>query len=241
MRVKAVIAYDGSLFLGSQRQKKTKQTVIGCIEEVLHTLHIKTKLDAAGRTDKGVHARGQVLSFKLPSHWKNLQKLHHIVNINLKPKGIELLRLQEVPHDFHARFSAKSRSYLYLIKEDANVFERRFMADYTNFDPVLLQQALRRFEGRHDFSGFCKSGGGVKTTIRTISSARVLRYKGIYICYFKADGFLRSQVRLMMQAALMTASSRMQLQQLRLQLEGGKKFCTKPAQPQGLYLSKIFY
>jgi len=81
MRVKATIAYDGSAFYGFQRQTNTPQTVTGQIEAVLKQLHIDTQIVGSGRTDRGVHATGQVIHFDLPDYWQDLEKLRTICNI----------------------------------------------------------------------------------------------------------------------------------------------------------------
>lgn len=112
-KVKAIISYDGTKFQGFQRQKHTQNTVAGEIEKVLKSLIIDTKIVGSGRTDRGVHALNQVISFKIPIFW-DLEKLKQILNQKLK--SIYIKNILKVKENFNARFSAKSRSYIYIFK-----------------------------------------------------------------------------------------------------------------------------
>jgi tRNA pseudouridine38-40 synthase len=94
IRVKAVISYDGSVYLGFQKQKSTTKTVTHAIEEALNSLHIKSSIVASGRTDAGVHATGQVIHFNLPDFWSDLNKLK--TNLNRKLKEIEFKHISSV-------------------------------------------------------------------------------------------------------------------------------------------------
>ncbi len=243
MRVKAVIAYDGSNFKGFQKQTKHNQTVANTIEALLRSLNIHTKLVASGRTDGGVHASWQVVHFELPDFWSDLHKLKAILNAKLFDRGIAFKRLQRVSRDFHARFGAKKRSYQYLIKANVSVFERNYFAAYEGFDPELLERALRCFEGTHDFTYFQKTGSNENQNnpVRTLYRAEVRRLGEYTICCFQAEGFLRTQIRLMAGFALEVAYGRLSLGQLRSQLAGETCIYKKPASPHGLYLSHVSY
>ena len=105
MRVKAVVSYDGSHYLGFQKQKSSKRTITSAIEEALLSLHIPSPIVGSGRTDAGVHASGQVIHFDLPDFWNDLKKLK--LNLNRKLIDISFKHITKVSDDFHARFSAK--------------------------------------------------------------------------------------------------------------------------------------
>jgi tRNA pseudouridine38-40 synthase len=239
-RVKAVIAYDGSAYLGFQKQKSTKNTISYAIEEALGSLKIDSDIVASGRTDAGVHATGQVIHFDLPEFWSDLTKLK--LNLNRKLRDIEFKHISKVSPDFHARFSAKKRQYRYVFKrKKPSVFEEKYIAYYKDFDPERLQKALKFFEGRHDFNYFHKTGTVTHTTVREIYKATYKEYKGYHIIYFQANGFLRSQVRMMVEAAMLYAQGTLTLDQLEAQLSCHEKHTSRLAPPEGLYLARVLY
>ena len=240
MRVKAVIAYDGSHYQGFQKQKSTKMTVTSAIEEALRALHIDSPVVGSGRTDAGVHASGQVIHFDLPGFWTDLEKLKQ--QLNRKLSDISFKHISAASDDFHARFSAKKRIYRYVFKTDTpSVFEQKYISHYQTFDPDLLRQALACFEGKHDFKFFQKTGSVTHTTVREIYHTAYIVRRGCHMIYFQANGFLRSQVRMMIDAAMLCAKGKMTLTQLQEQIAAQKKHTTKLAPPEGLYLARILY
>ncbi len=241
MRVMAIIAYDGSAFYGFQRQTSTPQTVTGQIEAALRQLQIDTQIIGSGRTDRGVHATGQVIHFDLPDYWQDLEKLRTILNRRLE--AIQFRSLKQVHDNFHARFWAKRRRYRYLFStEDISVFERNYIAHYPcDFDLTLLNRALTLFQGTHDFQAFHKTGSEIHTTVRTVYKAFAYPNKNRFIIVFEADGFLRSQVRMMVEAAMSCARSMSDLETLKAQIDAKSGAVTKLAPAQGLYLAKIHY
>ncbi|MCB4748396.1 MAG: tRNA pseudouridine(38-40) synthase TruA [Sulfurovum sp.] len=241
MRVKAIIAYDGSIFYGFQKQRTTPHTITHAIEKILKTLQINTTIIGSGRTDRGVHATGQVIHFDLPDFWEDLEKLRHLLNRKLK--GIFFRKITIEKDHFHARFDAKKRLYRYLFKtSQPNVFERNYIAYYKkHFDICLLNSALKYFIGEHDFYYFHKTGSKVHTTRRILYQAGCYCYQGFYVIYFEANGFLRSQVRMMVDAAMMCAYGTLSLDALQAQINTTNRITTTLAPPQGLYLAKIKY
>ena len=240
MRIKAVIAYDGSCFEGFQRQTRTARTVTGVIEDALRSLHIDAQIIGSGRTDAGVHATGQVIHFDLPPYWKDLPKLQR--ELNKKLTAIKFKHLSWAPDTFHARFDAKRRIYRYLFKHQTpTVFERNYVSHYPDFDPTILATALSIFEGEHDFVFFHKSGADPHTTTRKIYRTDYTSKGAYHLIYFHANGFLRAQVRMMIEAAIQCAKGDLSLEQLKEQLSGKKRYITKPAPGNGLYLARIIY
>jgi len=239
-RVKAVISYDGSSYKGFQKQKSTNNTLAYAIEAALHSLQIKSPIVASGRTDAGVHATGQVIHFDLPYYWSDLTKLQ--ISLNRKMHDISFKHITEVSKDFHARFSAKERLYRYVFKtRKPSVFEKKYISYYSDFNTDILEEVLQYFEGEHDFNFFHKTGTLTHTTVRNIYKTDYREYKGYHYIYFRANGFLRSQVRMMVEAAMMCAQEELSLTQLEEQLRCQKKHTTKLAPPEGLYLARIFY
>ena len=240
MRVKAVIAYDGSFFRGFQRQTRTRQTITTSLESALHSLHIESEITGSGRTDTGVHATGQVIHFDLPDYWKDIGKLRY--ELNRKLKHIRIKHITPVSETFHARFSAKKRIYRYLFKRSApSVFEENYIAHYPEFDASQLEKALLYFEGKHNFRYFYKTGSDIHSTVRQIYRARYRQIGNYHLIYFEADGFLRAQVRMMVGAAMECASGRLKPEMLREQIDGKDRHITSLAPASGLYLARIIY
>ena len=240
MRVKAVLSYDGSAYKGFQKQTSTNKTITTAVEKALHALHIDSTITGSGRTDAGVHATGQVIHFDLPDFWHDLEKLK--LNLNRKLDDIYVKHVSKVEDDFHARFSAKKRVYRYVFKTaKPSVFEQRYISYYETFDPAKLREALKLFEGKHDFEFFHKTGSVTHTNIREIYYAQYRKHKGYHFIYFKANGFLRAQVRMMVSMAMSYATDTITLKQLKEQLACKKKHSTSLAPAEGLYLATILY
>lgn len=240
MRVKAILSYDGGFFHGFQRQTKTKKTVEESLKTALRLLHIDDDIVGSGRTDAGVHATGQVIHFDLPDFWTDREKLRQALNRQLH--HIRIKQITTVDHDFHARFWAKRRVYRYLLKQNLpTLFEENHIAHYPIFNPFCLQQALQLFEGEHNFCYFHKSGSESHTTIRTIYKTRHKQFGAYHALYFEANGFLRAQVRMMVDAVMRCACGEITLAMLKEQIDGTHRHTTSLAPACGLYLARVLY
>lgn len=236
MRVALFLSYNGTHFYGSQEQKQTSNTVNGTLTHVLQQLGIDSKPIASGRTDRGVHATAQVMHIDLPSYWSDLHKLHRTLN-EMLPRSLHVTKVLHVTHNFHARYSATSRVYRYLIKTgESNPFTNDLITFVKTLDTQDIQQKIKLFEGTHDFVNFHKTGSEINSTIRTIFKAFAYEHKDVVVLHFEANGFLRSQIRLMVGALLQLNS-----QQINDMLTRKQKYKIKPAAPNGLYLAKIKY
>lgn len=241
MRVKMTVAYNGADYFGSQVQKETEQTVNGQIEKALRTLHIDTKVQASGRTDRGVHATRQVIHFDLPEFWNDLEKLKRNLLRSL-PKSIAIRRIDEVDESFHARYSAKKRAYRYIIStQTPNPFLADLVTYVDHLDEAKIKEAITLFEGEHDFEYFKKSGSDTENFVREVYKTRVYNHKGYTVLYFEANGFLRSQIRLMVGFLLAVSDGRYTKEELRAQLALQQQYKLKPAPHEGLYLCNIKY
>jgi tRNA pseudouridine38-40 synthase len=242
MRVKITLSYNGSKFFGFQSQNSGVLTVSNRLKKAFCSLGIKSKFDASGRTDRGVHAARQVISIDIPKFWGDLDRLRRYLNRALLP-DIKIVEIVEVKKDFHARFSAKSRCYRYLVKVgETDIFK----SDYITFiedeiDQKRICEAIKLFEGEHDFRAFQKMGSDTASTIRVIKRVRFYKYRDIYVFSFEANGFLRSQIRLMVDFLLKIGSGKLSLRDLKLQLYNGEFISRELAPPNGLYLSRIKY
>ncbi|SFV63098.1 tRNA pseudouridine synthase A [hydrothermal vent metagenome] len=240
MRLKAILSYDGSSFFGFQKQKSTQNTIATAIEQALSSLNIDSSIVGSGRTDAGVHATGQVIHFDVPNYWHDKDRLQ--MELNRKLKKIHIKHISIVDDDFHARFWAKRRIYRYIFKTSGvSVFEEDYISHYNSFDIDILQNGLKLFEGEHDFKYFHKTGSPIHSTIRNIYRAYYRAYRDYHIIYFEANGFLRSQVRMMVDASMSCADGRVSLDLLQEQIDGKYRHTTSLAPPSGLYLARIVY
>jgi tRNA pseudouridine38-40 synthase len=241
MRLKLTFAYNGAKFFGSQIQPE-KTTVNGTLQNALYNLGIDTVIHASGRTDRGVHATRQVAHIDIPTFWKDMHKLKTMLNRQLHG-DIVVKTIENVPDDFHARYSAKIRHYRYLLKPDtsANPFENDFVTFAPPLNIARLQNDIKHFIGTHNFCNYSKKNPDIQTTVRTVFDASAYRYKNMTVLHFAANGFLHSQVRLMSAMLL-----KLQYEDLSTDLLRNTLACTvhpslKPAQPNGLYLTRIIY
>ncbi len=236
MRAKITFAYDGTDFFGLQTQKHTNKTILGTLTHVLKQLGIDSIPVASGRTDSGVHATAQVCHLDLPSYWNDTNKLKERCN-KMLPSSIHIRRITLVNESFHARYSAKKRVYRYLISiKESSPFTARYQTHLQEVDFEKIARNIALFEGVHDFKYFQKTGSDVKTTTREIYKAFAYKHKSTIILYFEANGFLRSQVRLMCGALL-----QLEADEIEAMLQKEKRYKIKPVPPQGLYLAKIKY
>ncbi|HIP54468.1 MAG TPA: tRNA pseudouridine(38-40) synthase TruA [Sulfurimonas autotrophica] len=236
MRIALHLAYNGTHFFGSQRQKEQSKTVLGELENVLEKLGITQKVVASGRTDRGVHATMQVCHIDIPPYWKDTKKLQKALN-KMLCNALHIKRIVHVKDDFHARYSAKKRVYRYIIKTtQKNPFESDFVTFLEDVNFKKIEKNIKLFIGEHDFKQFMKTGSDVKSTTRIIYKAFAYQHKSYIILNFQANGFLRSQIRLMV-GALLTLDT----EAIQKQLNCTQKYKIKPAPPNGLYLAKITY
>ncbi|MCK5295123.1 MAG: tRNA pseudouridine(38-40) synthase TruA [Arcobacteraceae bacterium] len=240
MTIKLTISYDGSKFNGSQKQPNTI-TVQGELDNSLKQLGINSKTNFSGRTDKDVHASSQVVSCTIPTYWNDLNKLksklNHILHNSIKIKSII-----EVDNNFHARFSAKKRSYRYIIsKNRLTAFNCNYMHFKKDIDIKLLKKISSLFIGVHDFEYFSKKGSEPISTIREIYSIKIYEYKDLIVINFNANSYLRSQIRMIVDFLLKISDNKLTLEDLKNQLNKKKLVSWTLAPPNGLYLSRINY
>ena len=237
-KILAIISYDGSKFYGLQAQKN-KKTVIGEIQKALKKLNITTQITHAGRTDKGVHALNQVISFFVPNYW-NIEKLKNLLNKILMPE-IMFKKIKKT-QNFNPRFDAKKRSYRYILSTTTNPFMDNYITYYPKtINTQLLQNALNILKGRHDFEYFAKTGSDVNHYIREIYDAYILEYKNFHIIKIIGNGFLRGQIRIIVDFLLKINENKLTIKDLELQLNKIKLINKHLAKPNGLYLERVWY
>ncbi|MCM8710764.1 tRNA pseudouridine(38-40) synthase TruA [Clostridium sp. SYSU_GA19001] len=196
--IKLIIEYDGTNYAGWQKQKNAV-TIQQTLEEAVLQLTGETvNLVGSSRTDAGVHAKGFVANFKTQSSIPG-KSFREALNTML-PEDITVLESEEVPLDFHSRYSSKSKMYSYTIinRIQPPAIGRNYVYHFKkelNFEE--MQKACNYFIGKHDFSAFKSTGSSVKTSVRTIKKAFINRDNNKIIIYVEADGFLYNMVRIM--------------------------------------------
>ncbi len=196
---KAIVEYDGTRYRGWQNQKDTGNTIQGKLMAVLTRLAgQQVEVHGSGRTDAGVHARGQVISFSLEQGYE-LEEILHYMNHYL-PDDIGVISVERASGRFHARLNARAKTYVYRIWNSRlpNVFDRRWM--YILEEPLdveAMQQAADQFLGTHDFAAFCSVKKKKKSTVRTIYEFSVERLGGEVRIRITGDGFLYHMVRIL--------------------------------------------
>lgn len=211
VRVRLDLSYDGTEFSGWARQAAGRRTVQGEIEDALRTV-TRTKdttyeLTVAGRTDAGVHARGQVAHVDLPEElWtEHREKLLKRLAGRL-PKDVRVWSLTEAPAGFNARFSAIWRRYAYRVTDEPGGVDPLLRSHVLWHDWPLdvdaMNQAAERLLGEHDFAAYCKKREGA-TTIRTLQQLSLVRGEdGVITATVRADAFCHNMVRSLIGALL---------------------------------------
>ena len=239
---KIILAYDGTDFLGFQRQGSGR-TVQSEVEGALRNLDWQGEtILSAGRTDTGVHAEEQVISFNLD--WRHSSEaLRSAINANL-PLDVSARSVQEVEDGFHPRYSALWRKYCYSIycQEDRNpLLERYALRVWPAPDLGSLQRAGKILIGCHDFSAFGRSprpGGG---TVREIIQAEWNESGGFVRFTVKANAFLYHMVRRMVYLQLLVGQGRLNLEEFTQAVNFSRQLAPGLAPPQGLVLAKVGY
>lgn len=199
MRIILTIQYDGSEFCGwqSQPNKRTVQDVI--IDALYRLTGEKVCLIGSGRTDSGVHAFAQVAHFDIENSSIPPKKYAAALN-GLLPDDVKVLSSEETSEEFHARFSAKRKTYRYAYYESNTVLplKDRYAAKiYRNVDDKKMNDACAYFVGEHDFKCFLASNSSVKDTVREIYCAKVERIDNDLFFTVTGNGFLYNMVRIM--------------------------------------------
>ncbi|WP_375724863.1 tRNA pseudouridine(38-40) synthase TruA [Arcobacter sp. KX21116] len=240
MNVKITISYDGFSYQGSQRQTN-KKSVEDKLIEVFKLLNIEPKITLSGRTDKQVHATGQVFNIVIPAYWSNFSKLKQVMNYKL-PSSIRVRNIQKVSDEFHARFHAKKRVYRYVVStKEVTPFLANYVTFVKEINEEKIEDAIKLFIGIHDFEYFHKSGSEKDNKVREIFDAKFYKYKDFYIFRFEANSYLRSQIRIMVGFLLKISEGKLSKGDLKAQLSRKKYIYKTPALPNGLYLSQVKY
>jgi tRNA pseudouridine38-40 synthase len=243
---KVTFEYDGAAFCGWQAQGQGERTVQGEMEKALAKIFKKpVKVIASGRTDSGVHARGQVVSFKADTRMKPLE-IQKAMN-GLLPRDMAVHEAKEVNDSFHAQYSVKEKTYRYTILN--RPYRSAFLKDHALFHPYPLSLAAMRkaakfLVGRHDFKSFQAHDPlrAERQTVRTIKKL-VIKKEG-YLVHIDvtADGFLYKMVRNIVGTLLAVGSGQLAEGEVAKILKArDRKKAPETAPAQGLCLMKVRY
>ena len=243
IKIALVIQYDGTRYSGFQWQANSS-TIQAELERAIEKLNGEaSRVVAASRTDAGVHAKEQVVSFRTKCALPMLT-LNRALNYYL-PGDIVVRAAYKVSEDFNARRDALSREYDYYIlnRQVRSPFTRNFsyfVAKELNIE--IMNEACRTIQGEHDFTSFITSLAGVTSTIRNVHEAKVKKRGDFVIFHMVANSFLPHQVRNTMGILIRVGLGKLAIEEFRHIMEARRLGLAGPmASPYGLYLTKINY
>ena len=239
------IEYDGSNFVGWQRQKNgisVQETIEKKIKKILKT---KIKLIGSGRTDKGVHARSQSANFFTTKEIYDKKKFLNSINFFLKKSLISIIDIKKKKLNFNSRYSAKERVYEYKIINrlgSLSLDHNRAWHIKSKLDIKLLRLGAKILVGRHDFSTFRSSSCSAKSPIKNMRTVKVKKKGDEILITFKSQSFLQNQVRSMVGSLSYLARKKWNLKEFKKIFKSRKRgLCAPPAPACGLYLKIVKY
>ena len=243
-RYKLTIEYDGAPFSGWQIQA-TETTVQGVLTAAVAAFAGESTLvQGAGRTDAGVHARGQVAHIDLAKDW-DTDTVRDALNAHLRPHPVAVLAAERVPDDFNARTSAVKRHYLYRIvnrRPDLALDAGRAWRVPRPLDVAAMHGAAQRLIGKHDFTTFRAAECQAKSPVKTLDQLDVIRAGDQVHVIASARSFLHHQVRSMVGSLALVGDSKWSADDLERALHAcDRTACGPVAPPDGLYLMRVDY
>ena len=242
-KFKIVIEYDGTNYVGWQKQDNGK-SIQGSIEEAIYKLSgEKVVLFGAGRTDAGVHALGQVAHFILTKKFKT-NNIRDGLNQHLKPNTISILKVEEVDKDFHARFTAKKRTYKYLIinrRAPLTVDKNRSWIVFKKLNLEKMIHESKSFIGKHDFQAFRSIHCQSHSSIKTLDDIKIDKFQNNFTIQISAKSFLHSQVRIMVGTLVEIGKDKIKKSLKNIIDEKNRSGAGITAPPSGLYLLNVDY
>lgn len=241
---KAVLQYEGTRYRGWQVQGNTDNTIQGKLETLLSRMEGEpVEVHGSGRTDAGVHAAGQVISFRSKCE-KNASKIQEYMNQYL-PEDIAVLSVEEAAPRFHARLNAVRKTYAYRIWNSSiqNVFERKLMVQITEpLDVDAMRRAADLLCGTHDYRAFCSLKKFKKSTVRTVEEIRIEQTGAKIEIFYTGDGFLYHMVRILTGTLIEVGQGKRDPEEMTAILEGmDRSKAGYLVPPEGLMLMKVEY
>jgi tRNA pseudouridine38-40 synthase len=243
-RYRLLIEYDGTPFVGWQRQA-SDVSVQGVVEQAFKALCGQdVHVQCAGRTDAGVHATGQVAHVDLPKDYPP-DTVRDAANHHMRPHPVAVVAAERVGDDFHARFSATGRAYVYRIlnRRAPGVLDRhRAWWVPMRLDHGLMAEAAQHLLGTHDFTSFRAAECQAKSPVKTLDRLDVRREGEMIVVDAAARSFLHHQVRNMVGTLKLVGEGRWRPERVLQALEARSRAAAGPtAPPEGLYLTTVRY
>jgi tRNA pseudouridine38-40 synthase len=243
-RYKLILEYDGTPFCGWQRQAGL-MSVQQALEEAIEKLSgEKVATQASGRTDAGVHALGQVVTFDLATSREPF-RIREALNFHLKPHPVAVLRCERVADDFEARFSALARHYEYRIlnrRPRPALEEGRVWHVPVKLDAMAMHEAAQLILGKHDFTTFRAAECQAKSPVKTLDRLDVTRQADHVVVTASARSFLHHQVRSMVGSLKLVGEGKWSPREFRDALDAKDRARCGPMAPAtGLYLTRVDY
>jgi len=245
LKYAAKLSYDGSNFCGWQKQKGIEgSTVQETLENALAILDGRhVPVTVAGRTDKGVHAVGQVVSFCMSSNWEP-EKIRNALDANL-PESVTVLRVLGVPDNFSARHSALWREYVYFVWKEHGCppHIRPFVwKNASQWDHGRIREVCSAIEGKHDFRAFCRLGDCPDNSIRTVIKASFSSRGPLCRVRVRGKSFLTNMIRILLGSIDLVATGKRDILWFESLLQGKSREDAGPTAPaMGLFLWKVGY
>ena len=240
---KIIIEYDGSNFVGWQRQENGL-SIQQLIEDSIQKLtNKKTTIFGAGRTDSGVHAKGQVASFELYGNI-DTDTLRDGLNHHLRPHPVAVISTEKVSNDFNARFSAKLRYYEYRVinrRPPLTLENNRVWCVHKTIDLKKMTEQSKNFIGKHDLSAFRSINCQSNTVTKTIKFVNIKTDKDEILFTISAKSFLHSQVRIMVGTLVDIGLGKISKSISEIILLKKREYAGVTAPAHGLYLTKVEY
>ena len=243
---KMIIAYDGSRYKGWQRQNLTNLTIQTILERTVEQMvGYPVEIDGSGRTDAGVHARGQVANFHINAEiCPDGESAREYLNRYL-PDDIRVLSAKIVPERFHSRLSATSKTYGYYVEtgDKKNVFERKYVYGCgKKLDVKAMRQAAEFLIGEHDFKSFCANRRMKKSTVRRIDEIRIVEHGTKLEFLYTGNGFLYNMVRILTGTLLEVGSGTRRPEKMKEIIAAkNRDMAGRTAPPEGLFLLHVGY
>ena len=250
MNVKLLIQYDGTDFHGWQTQANDQRTVQGDLTEVLTRLdNAPVVVNGSGRTDAGVHAEGQTASVRLRREFEPV-RLRAALNGNLQ-RDVRVLAVENVADDFHARFSATGKTYVYRIVNApvcSPFWTRYALHEARELNLEVMRECATQFLGTHDWTAFSAANAEAETRVRTLTELNIKTVRDaraqtdIHEITVSADGFLRYMVRSIVGTLLAVGRGEKSIEQVKLAVDSGNRSLSgATAAAHGLTLLKVRY
>ncbi|MEN6418364.1 MAG: tRNA pseudouridine(38-40) synthase TruA [Clostridiaceae bacterium] len=242
-RIRLIVAYDGTNYVGWQLQENGVSVQQKLNEALLTVTGEQIRVHGSGRTDSGVHARAQVAHFDTTARMP-ADKFTIAMNMRL-PRDIRVLFSEEAPEGFHARFSAKNKTYRYTVQTGlhADVFSRSTALHlHAPVDYEKMSLAAKDALGEHDFCAFMTTGSKIESTVRTVTRSEWTR-EGAFLFYdVSANGFLYNMVRILVGTMLEIGAGNLPANAVFHALETKNRLDAGPTAPaQGLMLMRVVY